>query len=377
MPISVNIKKRNVGNEEKPVYRYRLRWRDETGREHSRHFKLLSDATRFRDELISASTSGTYVDPRSGKVTFAVYFADLLTRRVYADGTVKAMTLAAAGVPFADAPLASIKPVHVERWVSSMHGHLAPGTVRTRLHNIRTVFKAAVRDKRIAADPTAGVRIPPAPTSRDLVIPTPRQVAAVIGAADPSTAIFLALCAFAGLRLGEAAALEVGDLDLQAGIVRVRRQVQRAGAGKVEIKAPKYNSKREVAIPPELTTMLGDHIATLPPAARGLLFPNTDGEPVHQNTIGHRWRRAAAAAGLTGVRLHDLRHFYASGLIAAGCDVATVQQALGHKSLTTTLNTYTHLWPRADERARAASAQLIADVLGRSANTNVIRLPGA
>lgn len=46
-----------------------------------------------------------------------------------------------------------------------------------------------------------------------------------------------------------------------------------------------------------------------------------------------------AAAGIESMRLHDLRHFYASGLIAAGCDVVTVQRALGHKSATVTLST--------------------------------------
>jgi integrase len=57
--------------------------------------------------------------------------------------------------------------------------------------------------------------------------------------------------------------------------------------------------------------------------------------------------------------LHDLRHFYASGLIAAGCDVVTVQRALGHASATTTLRTYAHLWPTAEDRTRAAAAHLM------------------
>ncbi|MGY1843015.1 tyrosine-type recombinase/integrase [Modestobacter sp. SYSU DS0875] len=53
---------------------------------------------------------------------------------------------------------------------------------------------------------------------------------------------------------------------------------------------------------------------------------------------------------LTGLRLHDLRHFFAFGLIASGCDVVTVQRAIGHASATTTLNTYGHLWPDAYDR---------------------------
>ncbi|HVD18537.1 MAG TPA: site-specific integrase [Propionibacteriaceae bacterium] len=59
-------------------------------------------------------------------------------------------------------------------------------------------------------------------------------------------------------------------------------------------------------------------------------------------------------------RTHDLRHFYASGLIASGCDVVTVQRALGHAKATTTLNTYAHLWPTAEDRTRAAAADLMA-----------------
>ncbi|CAA9439943.1 MAG: Phage integrase family protein [uncultured Pseudonocardia sp.] len=68
--------------------------------------------------------------------------------------------------------------------------------------------------------------------------------------------------------------------------------------------------------------------------------------------MGYLWRKARPAAGLPTLRMHDLRHFYASGLIAAGCDVVTVQRALGHASATVTLSTYAHLWPSAEDRTR-------------------------
>lgn len=60
--------------------------------------------------------------------------------------------------------------------------------------------------------------------------------------------------------------------------------------------------------------------------------------------------------------LHHLCH-YASGLIAAGCDVVTVQRALGHSSASVTLNTYSHLWPSAEDRTRKAAAGMLAEVL--------------
>jgi len=91
------------------------------------------------------------------------------------------------------------------------------------------------------------------------------------------------------------------------------------------------------------------------------MFTGEGDQPPHQNTVGHRWRTATTAAGAPGLRLHDLRHFYASGLIASGCDVVTVQRALGHSSATTTLSTYSHLWPSAEDRTRAAAQAMLAE----------------
>jgi integrase len=63
------------------------------------------------------------------------------------------------------------------------------------------------------------------------------------------------------------------------------------------------------------------------------------------------------------MHLHHLRHYYASGLIAAGCDVVTVQRALGHQTATVTLNTYSHLWPSAEDKTRGAVAAMLAEAL--------------
>jgi integrase len=78
----------------------------------------------------------------------------------------------------------------------------------------------------------------------------------------------------------------------------------------------------------------------------------------HQNTVGYWWRKTLRDAGLSGIKL-DLRHFFASGLIAEVCDAVTVQRALGHFKPTTTLNTYAHLCPTAEDRTRKAAQSLI------------------
>jgi integrase len=87
-------------------------------------------------------------------------------------------------------------------------------------------------------------------------------------------------------------------------------------------------------------------------------------QPPHQNTVGYWWRKTLRVAGLSDIKLHDLRHCYASGLIGAGCDLVTVQRSLGHAKATTTLNTYAHLWPTAEDRTRKAARSIIDASLG-------------
>jgi integrase len=76
--------------------------------------------------------------------------------------------------------------------------------------------------------------------------------------------------------------------------------------------------------------------------------------------------------------LHDCRHFFASGLIHGGCDVVTVQRALGHSSPSVTLDSYGHLWPNAADRTRTAAQGLVDQVFGASADglrTEATKIP--
>ena len=86
--------------------------------------------------------------------------------------------------------------------------------------------------------------------------------------------------------------------------------------------------------------------------------------PISPSTVDSWWHRTLKAAGVEGLTIHSLRHYFASGLIADGCDVVTVQRALGHKSPSVTLNTYSHLWPTAEDKTRSAAGRLAAQSLG-------------
>ena len=118
---------------------------------------------------------------------------------------------------------------------------------------------------------------------------------------------YVALCAFAGLRLGEASGVQVGDIDFLRRELKVSRQIQRYGSG-YKIAPPKYGSERVVSLPDDPLTMLAEHIATTTPEGEldRWLF-TIDGQPMHDNAVTWRWMATRKSAGLPWARLHDLR----------------------------------------------------------------------
>jgi integrase len=248
---------------------------------------------------------------------------------------------------------------------------------------VRSVFRAAVADRVIATDPSAGVALPRRRKAEAAMrVPSVSEVGLLVAHADSTRvstrkgfSAYVALCAFAGLRKAEAAAVQVGDIDFLRRQLNVSRQLQRNGS-EYAIRPPKYGSERVVYLPDDLVTMLSAHIAThLDDISPTQWLFTVDDEPMYDNAITWRWRATRTAAKLPHIRLHDLRHFYASGLIAAGCDVVTVQRALGHSAATTTLNTYSHLWPTAEDRTRAAASGLMHQAMSIDADDGV-RQPG-
>ena len=100
---------------------------------------------------------------------------------------------------------------------------------------------------------------------------------------------------------------------------------------------------------------LSAHLAEYGQGDDGLIFAGEEGRPLRRTRFSHHWRPVAAWAGLEpGVGFHVRRHFYASSLIRYGESVKVVQERLGHASASETLDTYSHLWPDAEDRTREA-----------------------
>jgi integrase len=114
---------------------------------------------------------------------------------------------------------------------------------------------------------------------------------------------------------------------------------------------------RTVPLPDVVAEALAEHLRVFGTGPDGLLFVDDDGLPLLRPRFSRCvWRPAVAAAEAVphGTGMHELRHFYASLLIRHGESVKTVQARLGHATAAETLDTYSHLWPDADDTTRTA-----------------------
>ncbi|WP_447925125.1 tyrosine-type recombinase/integrase [Georgenia muralis] len=334
----------------RPTGRWRARYRDPaTGRETARHFRTRAEARRWLDETTTDHVTGRYVDPRAGTLTLADYYGRFAARQIWQPTTRRAMDHAVTASPLATLPLNRITPADVETWVKDMvDAGFAPTTVQARFSAVRTVLTGAVRDRLIVANPATGVRLPRTRERRAASrLPTPGQVDKLISLTAPPGDVAVALAAHAGLRSGEVRGLQVGDVDLTARSLTVRRQVRTVDGGGWEAVPPKYDSSRTVPINDELTVVLRRrlHRDGPPLPSTTWVVPGHRGAPIHPDTLGRLWADGKAAAHVDpALRLHDLRHYYASKLIHDGADIVSVQRSLGHARASTTLDVYAHLW---------------------------------
>src|SRR3954447_24857995 len=137
----------------RPDGTYRPRFRDETGKEHARHFKRKVDAQRWLDEQTAAMVTGAYVDPRAGRMTFAEYAEQWRTTQVVRPTTGLAYERVLRRNVYPRLGPVRLRPSDRARSKVSLPcsprtARLAPRTVRVTLSVASAVFKSAVRDRR-------------------------------------------------------------------------------------------------------------------------------------------------------------------------------------------------------------------------------------
>lgn len=250
---------------------------------------------------------------------------------------------------------------------------LSPTTVRTAHRLLQAAITDAMRwglvDRNVAALARQPRAFPPrraAFTIGDIgkVIELTEQLDDAGRQTDPRMATLIRTAAATGARRGELVALRWSDIDLKAGIVSITAALT-ADAGELVRKPTKTGNERLVAIDPvTVATLKAWRKAT---AATFLkmgwpLTPDTpvwrqraSRTPMYPDTVSQLWRDYADAAGLIGVRFHDIRHAVASTLVNSGRDARSVADRLGHANPSMTLNVYTH--------AVGSSSQADADYL--------------
>jgi len=339
----------------RPDGRWRARYRDQDGREHSRHFARKIDAQRWLDEVTASVVTGAYIDPKAGRTTFAEYAERWRAVQVHRPTTrahVETMLRRHAYPVFGARSLNSIRPSEVQAWAHGLA--LTPSSAEVCFRYVAAVFKAAASDRLIASSPCAGIRLPRR-VPRQVVPLTTEQVHALSAAMPPRYRALVVLAAGTGLRQGEAFGLEVRHVDFLRRTLQVEQQLVTLPGAPPQVSPPKTDaSYRTVPLPQVVVDALAAHLRDYPTA--GLIFTTETSEPIRRTAFsGKAWQRAVQSAGLpAGTGFHALRHYYASLLIRHGESVKVVQLRLGHATAAETLDTYAHLWPDSEDRTREA-----------------------
>ncbi len=242
-------------------------------------------------------------------------------------------------------PLKELQPHHLSSFYKSLKGKMSVRTVRY-CHTLmcQSLDYAVSRD--VLNKNVARKAEPPAREKKPLNIVQPQEIDRLFdGAPEPYHTMFETLL-FTGLRRGELLALRWRDLDLAQGAVHVNQTLYKL-KGEVIIKAPKTKASRRIAyLPAFLVVSLSDYRAkAITHRDDDLVFSDPDGKPLDPSTVSHAFKHLIEKAGLKDIRLHDLRHSYASLLLKSGKHPMIVSAQLGHASIRTTLDTYSHLLP--------------------------------
>lgn len=335
---------------QRPDGTWRARYRGPDGREYAKHAKLKRDAQAWLDEATTAMRTGTWVDPHTSKITMGEWLDKWLagygTNRV---GTVRSAEVHCKQIrkKFGNRQLRTIRPSDVKEWMVELAEQYSTSYVYAIHGRLVQVLSDAVHDGLLARNPASRRTSPPGPKQRPYVATT-AQIWALYDALPAEYRNMVLLGAFAGLRAGEMAALTVTDIDWDAPSITLSSQHDGDDL--------KTDASRDtIPIPVELATMLRVD------AGVEKVIPGVFGRGVTAWQLNGVWAdtRSSVKGLPSGFRIHDLRHYFASLLIAAGLDIKTVQARMRHASATVTLNTYGHLWPDKDESSREATATVL------------------
>ncbi|MBC5825772.1 MAG: tyrosine-type recombinase/integrase [Candidatus Eremiobacteraeota bacterium] len=282
--------------------------------------------------------------------------------------------------------LTSLRPLHVQSalsaWLQSGRvdgkGGLSSQTVRHHYAVLREALGCAVRWGILVRNVCDAVE-PPKARDVEVVPPTAEAVATLLESVKGTRLegpVWLA--ALTGLRRGEILGLAWSSVDLEAGVLTVRRTLQQSADGQLYFKEPKSaSSRRRMELSPMSVDLLRRQKAAqnedrlkLGPGYKGeLVFAQADGSPWKPDNFSSAFPQFLERNGLPHIRFHDLRHSFATALARSGVHPRVAQQLLGHSDPRLTMKVYSHSAPDLERSAMTCVGDALQAALTKNARS--------
>jgi integrase len=265
--------------------------------------------------------------------------------------------------------LSHLAPQHIQKLYSEKRATLAPRTVHHVHSTLHSALEYAIKQGLVYRNVSELTKAPKV-RKVETKVWTPEEVRAFLSTAELDRLYALYCLALATtMRQGELFGLHWRDVDLDAGMVKVRTAVRRSKTHGVQMAVPKTDSgRRVIPIAQSVATILRAHYERqgVERVSMGgewedhdLVFTTRVGSPLHPSAVDYRcFRPLVIKAGVPIIRFHDLRHTAATILIAQGVPVGVVSQMLGHTSAAFTQSVYIHVLPGMGREA--------ANIIGRT-----------
>lgn len=349
------------------------RWQASYWHQGKRHvasttFPSKADANAWLSRAQADINRGMWIDPDAGRESFGVYAEQWLsnrhdlrprTRELYRSQLNRHLLPA-----FKTAPLGKITTAKVRTWRAAIEAS-NPVTAAKCYRLLRTILATAVEDGKLLVNPCT-IKRAGQERSPERPIPTADQIVALAAELPERYRALVYTAAYAGLRLGECAALTRERVDLVHRTIAVTEQAQRVnGRGRIVVSPKTEAGRRTVAIPKTLADILSDHLAQFTgPEPGALVFTGERGAPIEGANWSLRFRKAREAIGLGSLHFHDLRHFAGTTAASTGASTRELMARLGHASPRAAL-IYQHATAERDH----AIADAVDAVLSKSRQT--------
>jgi integrase len=320
--------------------------------EHTKSFRLKSDAEKFLENEISKMNRNEWTDPAAARTLVSDYYETWRRRqpwRISSRATAESAFDVHIIPAFGSRAIGSLRRGEIEGWANSLE--LAGPTARVVLGRLGSLLESAVDDGLIGRNPARRTRKPL--VDEPPVVPlTSAELDRLTRAAPPSFCIALTLGAAVGLRQGEACGLTADRINFLRRELVVDRQLLTPPNGEPFFAPPKTKrGYRTIPLADVALEALASHVERFGTGTDGLLL-HEDGDRIRRQRFGRIWRKLRKSAGLPTARFHDTRHTFASTLLSGNVSVAAAAEYLGDTP-TTLLKTYAHLIPADHDRARS------------------------